>query len=194
MKRDVAKIGPIQSSFLSVEKDIDTIIKKLFIQSRPYSDELKSLLVINTKDCLDNINCDQYQTILKNTSMSQLVDNGYINVNQKIYIPEHEEVKSYIVIKMDNFYLNNSNPEFRDSQIIFDIICHTDYWDLGNYRMRPLKIAGYIDGILNKTKLSGIGKLLFENCFKITEDEHLSGYSLIYQAVHGSDDKIPGDD
>jgi hypothetical protein len=39
----------------------------------------------------------------------------------------------------------------------FDIICHTRHWDIGNYRMRPLKIAGYIDGILNNCKLSGIG-------------------------------------
>ena len=39
----------------------------------------------------------------------------------------------------------------------FDIICHTDYWNLGDYRLRPLKIAGYIDGILNKSKLTGIG-------------------------------------
>ena len=32
----------------------ETILRKLFIESRPYSDDLKRLLVINTKDCLDD--------------------------------------------------------------------------------------------------------------------------------------------
>ena len=33
-----------------------------------------------------------------------------------------------------------------DCTIMIDILCHTDCWDLGNYQIRPLKIAGYIDG------------------------------------------------
>jgi hypothetical protein len=41
------------STMLSIEKDTETIIKKLFIESRPYSDILKRLLVIQTPDCLD---------------------------------------------------------------------------------------------------------------------------------------------
>ena len=45
-------VGPFNSSFLSCEKDAEAIIKKLFVDSRPYSDELKRLLLINTKDCL----------------------------------------------------------------------------------------------------------------------------------------------
>ena len=45
---------PFQSSFLSCEKDAEIILRKLFIESRPYSDDLKRLLVINTKDCLDD--------------------------------------------------------------------------------------------------------------------------------------------
>jgi hypothetical protein len=56
--------------------------------------------------------------------------------------------------------------------------------------LRPLKICGYIDGILNNAKLSGIGELSFKGCSKIVLDEKLSGYSLMYEAVHGSDDYI----
>ena len=37
---------PFQSSFLSCEKDTEIILRKLFIESRPYSDDLKRLLVI----------------------------------------------------------------------------------------------------------------------------------------------------
>jgi hypothetical protein len=50
---------------------------------------------------------------------------------------------------------------------------------------------GYIDGILNNCKLSGIGTLEFAGCSEIILDETLSGFGLMYRAVHGSDDKIP---
>ena len=86
-----------------------------------------------------------------------------------------------------------TNPEFRDCTISFDVICHTDYWDIGNYRMRPVKILGYIDGILNNEKLSGIGTLNFMGANELILDENLSGYTLMYRAVHGSDDKIEGE-
>ena len=54
--------------------------------------------------------------------------------------------------------------------------------------LRPLKIAGYIDGILNNSRLSGIGKLEFIGCSELVLDENLSGYTLTYRAVHGTDD------
>ena len=46
--------GEFRSSFLSCEKDTESIIRKLFIDSRPYSDYLKRLLIINTSDCIDD--------------------------------------------------------------------------------------------------------------------------------------------
>lgn len=191
MKRDAGTFKPIKSSFLNAEKDTETIIKKLFVESRPYSDELKRLLVINTKDCLDNITNEVYEKKIKEMNLGKLMDEGYIKITPKVKVPEHEEVKSYLFIDFDDYTLTATNPQFRDNIIAFEIICHTDYWDLGNYRLRPLKIAGYIDGILNNTKLSGIGTLIFRNCYKVVVDENLSGYRLIYDAVHGSDDRIP---
>ena len=40
MKRDIYT-NKFNSSFLSFEKDIETILRKLFIESHPYSDILK---------------------------------------------------------------------------------------------------------------------------------------------------------
>lgn len=194
MKRDVAIPGSIQSSFLSCEKDAETILKKLFITSRPYSDELKRLLVINTKDCLDNTTSEVYNEKIKEMTLAKLCEDGYIKLSPKLNFGEHEEIKSYIFISFDNFVQNAENPEFRDCTVHFDIICHTDYWDIGNYRQRPLKIVGYIDGILNKSKLSGIGTFNFLGCNEAIFSENLSGYTLTYLAVHGSDDKIPAKD
>lgn len=190
MKRDVLATN-FNSSFLSMEKDIETILRKLFVESYPYSDILKTLLVINSKDCLDNKDSKVINNIIKNTSLSKLRQEGYIKLEPKIALPEHEEVKSYIVISCDNFTMNPSNPHYRDCTVNFDIICHIDYWDLGNYRLRPLKIAGYIDGILNEAKLSGIGTFNFIGCNELILDEELSGYTLSYRAIHGNDDSIP---
>ena len=191
MKRDLV-IKNFQSSFLSCEHDTEAILRKLFVESKPYCDELKRLLVINTKDCLDSLNNEVYNNKIKEMTVGKLIDEGYIKIVPKITFPENEEIKSYIIISYDNFTPNEKNPQFRDCMVHFDILCHTDYWNIGDYRLRPLKIAGYIDGILNNTKLSGIGTFQFVGCNELILNEELSGYSLMYAAIHGSDDKIPG--
>lgn len=193
MIKDLVRTTSLQSSFLSCEKDTQTILRKLFVESQPYSDELKRLLVINTKDCLDNKSNPVYENKLKEMSMSKLREEGYIKLEPKIKMPEYEDVKAYIIITYDNF-IQTDNSEYRDCTISFDILCHTDYWDIGDYRMRPLKIAGYIDGLLNETRLTGIGKLHFLGCNELVLDETLSGYTLMYTATHGNDDKLEGED
>lgn len=191
MRRDVnMPASQFSSSFLSCEKDIEEILRKLFISSKPYSDYLKKLLVINTQDCLDNNSSITIQQKIADMSLAKLRQEGYIKLEPKIDFGEHEEVKSYILVSCDNFTPNITNPYYRDCTVTFDIICHTDYWDLGNYRVRPLKIAGYIDGILNKARLSGIGTFEFMGCNQLILNDTLSGYTLMYRAVHGNDDKI----
>lgn len=192
MKRDIIKLPSRNLSFYSFEKDVETIVKKLFTENT-YSEDLKRLLVINKKDCIDDRTSEVYRNIIKDITVAKLVENGYITTTPKIRFPEHEEIKSYIVISFDDFTLNDTNPEFRDCTISFDIICHLDYWDIGNYRLRPLKIAGIIDSLLNNSKLSGIGTLNFLGCGQIQLDENLAGYTLLYRAVHMTegDDSIP---
>ena len=190
MKRDtILTANRFNSSFLSCEKDIETILKKLFIESKPYSDILKRLLVINTKDCLED-NSEVVLNKIQQTTLSQLIKDKYIRLSPKIEIEEHDEVKAYLIISSDNYTTNENNPYYRDCTITFDIICYTDYWDIGNYRLRPLKIAGYIDGILNNAKLSGIGTFNFIGCNELILNETFSGYTLSYRAIHGNDDKI----
>ena len=42
MKRDTRSTIPLKSSFLSFEKDVETILRALFVESYPHSDGLKS--------------------------------------------------------------------------------------------------------------------------------------------------------
>lgn len=194
MRRDLVK-PDIRSSFLSCEKDTETILRRLFIESRPHSDTLKKLLIVNTKDCL-TAQGDKLQYIqekINSFNIKSLIDKQYVRLFPKLTFGEHEEVKSYILVSFDNFTPNETNPEYRDCTVTFDVVCHTDYWSLDNFQLRPLKIVGYIDGILNETKLSGIGRFHFMGCSQLILNEDLSGYTLMYRAVHDvdGDDKIP---
>lgn len=184
MKRDIIMTQPISSSFLSCEKDTELILHKLFVESRPYSDILKQLLVVQSPDAIDK----KYD--MSEYSMKKLIEEKYIVVSPKIELPEHDAIKSFIVLSFDKFTPNNTNTEFRDCMIHFDVVCHHDCWELGNYRQRPFKILGYIDGILNKSRLTGIGELNFVGCVYSLVNEDWSFYTLTYQAIHGSDDKL----
>lgn len=187
MKRDLVLTKPITSSFLSCEKDTETILKKLFIESRPYSDLLKRLLIVQNKDAL----IKDYD--VSSYGLKQLIDEGYVVLSPKIEFQEHAQVKSFISLNFDTF-LPTDNPEFRDCIVCIYVVCHTDFWNLENYQQRPFKILGYIDGLLNNAKLSGIGELLFEGCKQTIVNQDWAFYTLTYRATHGSDDQIPNEE
>ena len=127
MRRDAIELPNLNSSFLSIEKDIERILTKLFFDNQIQNKQLLRLLVITTKDCLTNTTNEEYKKIIAETSLATLIRDGYIKLAPKIPMPEHEKVKSYIIISFDNFTPNADNTHYRDCTIHFDIICHTDY-------------------------------------------------------------------
>lgn len=186
--------GDFRSSFLSCEKDTETIVRKLFVDSKPYSDDLKRLLVIPNRDCLDAKTNPKYMEKLREMTLGKMVESKYIRITPRLDFGENEEVKNYLLITYDNFVPNANDEYYRDHIVMIDIICNLDNWELGNYRIRPIKIAGYVDGILNGARLSGIGKLQFMGMNEIVLSENLAGYCLMYRAINGVDDKLEGDD
>lgn len=191
MKRDMLA-KPLDSSFLSCERDTETILRKLFIDSRQHSKLLKRLLVVTNSDCLTANNAEYEKA--DNMSLKQLIDQHYIILSPVVKNEEYEQLKAAIVLSFDNFLPNATNPEFRDCSVCIDVLCNTDCWELQDYQQRPFKILGYIDGILNKAKLSGIGELNFMGCSGPVVNENIGMYSLLYRAVHGSDDTLPDEE
>lgn len=203
MRKDVRMMKPIYSSFLSCEKDMERILKILFVESNPYSNKLKRLLIVNKPDCL-NENKDQYQKLIDSKPLSIMREEGYIRLNPKIARKEFEQIKSYILVTFDNFSPNRKDPKYRDCTVNFDIICYDDEWDLEGFRERPIVIAGYIDGILNSIsneyrdlmhqlpgnniKLSGMGEYAFLGCNLAVLNEDISMYTLSYRAIHFTED------
>lgn len=182
-----AILEPIQSSFLSCPKDVEIILNRLFVESGKYSNWLKKLLIINTPDCLDP-NITKYDDIVSKYSVKDLFEKSYIRQTPRLEFDEHEDVQSYILLSFDNFTTNSTNERFRDCMVNFDILSHTTQWQLDDFRIRPLMIAGYIDGILNLKKLSGVGEFVFLGCNELLLDPELAGYTLSYAAVHFTED------
>lgn len=161
------------SSFLSIEKDMNIIINKMF-----ENDRLKKLLYYNTKDCLNKPKLTEEQTL-------SLI-NKQIKMVPKLYVDK--SVLNYIIISFDNF-TQSANPEFRDNIIEFDIICHFDQWQMNDFKLRPYRIAAEIDMLFNNQKMTGIGELQFLGANQIILTDEFAGLCLMYQAVHGEEDK-----
>ena len=163
-----------KSSFLSTDKDLSLIIKKIMGNQR-----LLKMLYYTQKDCLNAPDLSQQQIF-------SMIDKQ-IKIVPKIEISE--DCPNYIIISMDNFVPNENNDEFRDCTISIDILCHPDHWNMGNFQLRPYKIAGEIDAMLNNQKLTGIGTLQFVTGNNLLLNEELMGISLLYKAIHGIEDK-----
>lgn len=164
-----------ESSFLSLEKDTGLIVQKML-----QNENLKKLLYYPTKNCLQMNNLTQEQSF-------ELIDKN-IKIIPKLSIDNN--ILNYIIITFDNFNTNMTNPQFRDNIISFDIICHFDQWNLGDFKLRPYKIAGEIDAMFNNTHLTGIGTLEFLNANSLPLNDEFAGISLNYTAIHGKEDKI----
>lgn len=172
MKIDGVKIP--KSSFLSTEKDLEIVVNHLCKNER-----LIRLLYYTTPDAIDKPNLDDEQMI-------QLFKKN-IKLIPKLYVDG--SVLNYVVISFDNFIPNDTNPEFRDNIIEFDIVCHYDQWHLKDYQLRPYRIAAEIDSMIDKTHLTGIGKLEFLGGNQIILTDEYAGLCLMYTAIHGEEDK-----
>ena len=162
-----------KSSFLSMEKDMNLIVNKMFKNER-----LKRLLYYTSKDALNKPNVTADQTI-------ELIKKN-IKIVPKLYVDG--EVLNYILITFNNF-TPSGNPEFRDNIIEFDIICHYDQWQLQDFALRPYKIAAEIDSMFDKTHLTGIGELQFLGATQTIINDEFAGVCLMYEATHGGEDK-----
>lgn len=163
-----------KSSFLSINKDLDIIIKRML-----KNDRLQKLLYYTTPRPLD-------QKALTEDQQIELINNN-IKIIPKLYIDG--SVLNYIIIDFDNFIPNRTNPEFRDNIISFTIVCHFDQWNLGDFDLRPYRIAAELDTLFNNTHLTGIGTLQFLGCNQQLINEEFAGLSLNYVAIHGEEDK-----
>jgi hypothetical protein len=186
IRRTLALETKYKSSFFSYEKNLELIVKKLFVDNPAYAENLKRLLVINKPDCLATGN-EAYNELIKGYGVGRLKKEGYIRTIPRLDLKEHEDIKSYIIIMMDDF-TPTSNDKYRDCTITFFVFSEYDYAEMDNYEYRPIKIAGYIDGIMRDAKLAGIGKLQFLGAQQVPLNEYWGGMALMYITTHGEEE------
>lgn len=164
-----------KSSLLGMPKDAAIIIDRIL--SNP---NLLRLLVYETRDW-------QSQPLPNGDQIKELFASHQISSVPKIKIDSKE--KTYIRLTYGTVIRNSSNPEYRDNTFGIDIICHYDNWDLGDFELRPYRVAGEIDAMLDKTHLTGIGELEFVSATPYVYNEEFAGVSLTYLAVRGHEDQ-----
>lgn len=162
-----------KSSFLSVDKDMELLINKMLANKR-----LQKYLYYTDKDPLS-------KPVLTAQQAQELFEKN-IKIVPKIYVDR--SVLQYVIVQFDNF-TPSRNPEFRDNTIEFDIICHFDQWQLKDFQLRPYKIAAELDSMLDKQRLTGIGKLEFIGMNEILLTDEYAGLCLMYRTYHGEEDK-----
>ena len=163
-----------QSSFLSVDKDL-TIMTDLMLRNN----RLKKLLYYTTPNAMkcEKLTPEQSQELLGKN----------IKIVPKLYVDG--SVLAYIIISFDNFTTNDSNPQFRDNIVTFDIICHFDQWQLEDFQLRPYRIAAELDSMFNNQHLTGIGTFQFLGANQIILTDEFAGLTVMYRAVHGGEDE-----
>ena len=162
-------------AFLAIEKDLALIIQKIM-----GNQNLLKMLYYTQPDCLK----------AKDLTMKEISSmiNKEIRIVPKLNI--EQECPNYVIITMDNFTPNKTNPEFMDCTISFDILCHPDHWNMGNFKLRPFKIASEISSMIKNKKLSGIGVLQFMNMTHLIMNDEMCGLTMTYKAIHGVEDEI----
>ena len=163
-----------KSSFLSTEKDMNIIVDMIM-----KNDRLKKMLYYTTKDCMSKPKLTEDETLDLFGKQIKIVPKLTVDGS----------VLNYVIISFDNFLSNRTNPEFRDNIVEFDIICHFDQWHMKDFELRPYKIAAEIDSMFNDKHLTGIGKLEFLGANQMILTDEFAGVCLMYQAIHGEEDK-----
>lgn len=169
----INNVKPTHSAFLANEKDSNIIF-----QSIMENQQLKKLLYYNSNDCLSKPDLTEEQSI-------SLIGNQ-IKIIPKLYVDPN--YLTYLLINFDEYTPNKTNPQFRDNNVHFDIVCHYDKWMLQDFQLRPYKIAAELDSMFNNQKLSGIGRLEFQGMNQIVLNSEFAGLHLQYAAIHGEED------
>lgn len=175
MKRDTFSYP--KSSMLGMQKDAALIMERILSNQR-----VLRLLAYETRDW----NSGKYPDVGKD-KIKEMFSTHQISSVPKLKIDSAE--KTYLRLTYGSIVRNTTNPEYRDNTFGIDIICHYDNWDLGDFELRPYRLAGEIDSMLDKTHLSGIGTLEFVSAVPYIYDEEFAGVSLTYLAIRGHEDQ-----
>ena len=96
-------------------------------------------------------------------------------------VPENDDIKgSYILVLYDGFNQNLANPQFKDADLLFIIVCPPENWVINDVSLRPFMLMSKIDELFGNKKISNIGTLQFVKGDRFVLNSQLTGYGLTY--------------
>ena len=96
-------------------------------------------------------------------------------------VPENDDIKgSYILVLYDGFNTNLANPQFKDADLLFIIVCPPENWVINEASLRPFMLMSRIDEIFGDKKIANIGTLQFVKADRFVLNSQLTGYGLTY--------------
>lgn len=185
-----------KSSFFGMAKDTAIIMEKILDNKN-----LLRLLRYNTPDCLTKPvpSGQEIYEMLNGVpdpddpkEISKQSDPQISNV-PKVDVSRSRLALSYLRVGFDSFTPNATDPFYRDHIVQFKIICHFDNWTLKGYELRPYRIAGELDAMFDRCKLTGIGVLNLLGADQDVYDNEYGGVTLRYLAVRGHEDDYKDD-
>lgn len=173
-----------KSSFLGMAKDTSLIIEKILSNKNV----LKLLYYASPNwETKENLTPEQIKEMFKPRI------NGDPTTKQISNVPKVKidaDKRTYLRVTFDSFTPNSTNTFYRDHIVEIKIVCHFENWDLRNYELRPYRIAGEIDSMLDNQHLTGIGTLTFMGADQEVYNEVYGGVTLRYLAIRGNEDDV----
>ncbi len=166
-----------QSSFLGMAKDTSLIMNKILSNKK-----VLKLLYYTTPDCLER------KPDVTSAQVAEMFESKQISNVPKLKIDPDK--RTYLRLAFDSFTPNATNTFYRDHIVEIRIICHFDDWNLKDFELRPYRIAGEIDAMLDKQHLTGIGELTFLGANQDVYNEEFGGVTLRYLAIRGHEDEV----
>jgi hypothetical protein len=109
------------------------------------------------------------------------------NIILKPKVPyDKDALDSKIVVLIDEYVVDEQNPDFNLMAVRFDVICPIDTWDINEVAQRPFMLMAEIDEMFNGARVTGLGKLTFSGAKEIVPTDYSAGYTMYY-ACHEFD-------
>ena len=159
----------IKSTYFNVEKDLTTICTTLLGNK-----ELIKLLLLKEDDVDFQIDNKIKKKVLED------------NILIEPFVRTPENLESTIIVHFDDFIPNSENPEYMDKTLSIDIICPPSTWNMGDFKLRPYKIAGYVDGLLNKNSVNGSFSIHNTGGQTLILNKEVAGFTLFYQVIYSA--------
>lgn len=168
-----------KSSFLGLAKDTALLMDKILSNQN-----VLKLMYYNVPDVLVNPRIPN----VTSEQTKEMLENGQIS-NVPLITIENQK-RNFLRLTFDSFTPNATNSFYRDHIVEIKIVCHYDNWKLTDYEIRPYRLAGEIDAMLDGAKFTGIGVLNFLYADENLYDNIFGGITLKYLAVRGHEDEI----